>query len=896
MNRWLFTFGCAPDTAAPAARVPDHKAAAALLGGKGAGLVEMARLGIPVPPGFTLTTEVCRYRLEHRADPAELAGELRAAVAAVGAATGTTFGDAARPLLVSVRSGAPVSMPGMMDTVLNLGLNPTTVAGLAARTGDPRFAWDCYRRFLTMYAEVVLGVGADDDDHDEGVFERLLTDRKYAARAQKDSDLDAAQLEALCADYHQAIQAATGAPFPDDVWAQLDGAIAAVFRSWDNPRADAYRRMHGISAAMGTGVTVQAMVFGNLGETSATGVAFTRDPASGDNALYGEFLVNAQGEDVVAGVRTPLPIAAMAKDFPAAYAGLLDVCARLEAHHKDMQDLEFTVQDKQLWMLQSRAGKRTGKAMVKIAVDQVKEGLIDRATAIRRIEPGKLDELLHPQLDPAHRPVALTKGLPASPGAAIGTLVFSAPEADAAAAKGEHVLLCRTETSPEDIVGMKAAVGILTARGGMTSHAAVVARGMGKPCITGATGLRVEAARGQLTVLGKGGAPDQVFKRGDVLTIDGSTGEVFAGRAPLAPAALSPELEELMAWVDATRTLKIRTNADTATDARTARKFGAEGIGLCRTEHMFFAADRILAVREMIVANDVAGRKAALAKILPMQQADFTEIFAAMDGLPVTIRLLDPPLHEFLPHTAAEIAAVAADLGTTPEAIAAKVGALTESNPMLGHRGCRLAITFPEIYETQAIAIARAAIAAQRAGARVLPEIMIPLVMVPGELARLRAEVAAVVDRELAAAGATIPYTIGTMIELPRACLVADQIAGHADFFSFGTNDLTQTTLGLSRDDVASFLPTYLETDLVPADPFASLDVTGVGQLVAMGVERGRRTKPGLKIGVCGEHGGDPASILAFHRYGLDYVSCSPFRVPIARVAAARAALAGDPS
>ena len=894
MNRWLFTFGCEPATAAPVERIPTHKAAAALLGGKGAGLVEMARLGIPVPPGFTLTTEVCAYRLAHGADPAGLADELRAAVAAVGAATGTGFGDATRPLLLSVRSGAPVSMPGMMDTVLNLGLNPTTVAGLAARAGDARFAWDCYRRFLTMYAEVVMGVGADDDS--ESVFERLLADRKYAAQVQKDSDLDAAQLEALCGDYHRAIRAATGAPFPDDAWAQLDGAIAAVFRSWDNPRADAYRRMHGISAAMGTGVTVQAMVFGNLGETSATGVAFTRDPASGEKALYGEFLVNAQGEDVVAGVRTPLEIAAMAQDFPEAYAGLVDVCARLEAHHKDMQDLEFTVQDRKLWMLQSRAGKRTGKAMVKIAVDQVREGLIDRATAIRRIEPSKLDELLHPTLDQAHRPPVLTKGLPASPGAAIGTLVFSAPEADAAAAKGERVLLCRTETSPEDIVGMKAAVGILTARGGMTSHAAVVARGMGKPCITGATGLRVDAVRGLVTVLGKGGAPDRVFKRGDVLTVDGSTGEVFAGAAPLAPAALSAELEELMAWVDATRTLHIRTNADTATDARTARKFGAEGIGLCRTEHMFFATDRILAVREMIVAADVAGRKAALAKILPMQQADFTEIFTAMDGLPVTIRLLDPPLHEFLPHTAAEIAGVAADLGTTPDVIAAKVSALTESNPMLGHRGCRLAITFPEIYETQATAIARAAVAAQRAGVRVRPEIMIPLVMVPGELARLRAEVAAVMDRELAAAGVTIPYTIGTMIELPRACVVADQIAAHADFFSFGTNDLTQTTLGLSRDDVASFLPAYLDSDLLPADPFASLDTDGVGQLVAMGVERGRRARPGLKIGVCGEHGGDPDSILAFHRYGLDYVSCSPFRVPIARVAAARAALAGDPS
>ena len=896
MNRWLYTFGCDPTTAVPATRVPDAAAASALLGGKGAGLAEMTRLGLPVPPGFTLTTEVCGHRLAHGADPSELAAELRAAVAAVGAATKTGFGDADRPLLVSVRSGAPVSMPGMMDTVLNLGLNPTTVAGLAAQSGDARFAWDCYRRFLAMYGEVVLGVGADADDQDEGVFERLLTDRKYAAQVTRDADLSAAELEALCGEYAAAIATATGAPFPTDPWVQLDGAITAVFRSWDNPRADAYRRMHGISAAMGTGVTVQAMVFGNLGPTSGTGVAFTRDPATGERVLYGEFLVNAQGEDVVAGVRTPEPISEMARAFPTAFAALTEVCATLEAHHKDMQDLEFTVQDRTLWMLQSRAGKRTGKAMVKIAVDQVHEGLIDRSSAIRRLEPSKLDELMHPTIDPRSRPPALLKGLPASPGAAIGAVVFTAEAADAAAAKGERVLLVRTETSPEDIVGMKAAVGILTARGGMTSHAAVVARGMGKPCITGATGLRVEAGRGQVTVLGKGGAPDRVFRAGDVLTLDGSTGELFAGAAPLAPAALSAELAELMTWVDAARTLKVRTNADTAADARTARAFGAEGIGLCRTEHMFFAADRILAVREMILASDLAGRRAALAKILPMQQADFTEIFTAMDGLPVTIRLLDPPLHEFLPHGPGEQAAVAAELGVTPDAIAAKVAALTEANPMLGHRGCRLAITYPEIYQTQAIAIARAAIAAQRAGVVVLPEIMIPLVIVPAELARLRAEVAAAVDGELAAAGATIAYTIGTMIELPRACLVADQIAAHADFFSFGTNDLTQTALGLSRDDIASFLPAYLDADLLPADPFASLDVEGVGALVALGVERGRRTKPGLKIGVCGEHGGDPASITAFHRYGLDYVSCSPFRVPIARVAAARAALAKDAS
>jgi len=889
VSRWVFSFGGA-GAEAPAL---DDAATTALLGGKGAGLAEMTRLGLPVPPGFTITTEVCRYRLAHdQRDPDGLDGELATAIAAIAEATGTGFGDAARPLLVSVRSGAPVSMPGMMDTILNLGLNPATVAGLAVRTGDPRFAWDCYRRFLAMYGEVVLGVGASDDDHGESVFERLLADRKYAARAHKDSDLAARELELLCGEYRAAIKTATGGEFPDDVWAQLTGAVGAVFRSWGNPRADAYRRMMNISAAMGTAVTVQAMVFGNLGDSSATGVAFTRDPATGDGALYGEFLVNAQGEDVVAGVRTPEHIGEMQPLFPEAYAALLDACRRLEAHHRDMQDLEFTVQDRTLWMLQARAGKRTGKAMVKIAVDLVREQLIDERTAILRIDPAKLDELLHPMIDPKGRPAVLAKGLPASPGAVIGAIVFTAAEAEAAAARGERVLLVRTETSPEDIVGMKAAVGILTARGGMTSHAAVVARGMGKSCITGCTGLRVESARGQVTVVGKGASPDRTFKRGDVLTLDGSTGEVFAGRAPLAPAEPTPELAELMTWVDAARRLRVRTNADTPTDARTARAFGAEGIGLCRTEHMFFQADRLLAVREMILAPDEAGRRTALAKIRPMQEEDFTAIFVAMDGLPVTIRLLDPPLHEFLPHQPSEVAAVAAELGVAPEVVAAKVTALTESNPMLGHRGCRLAITYPEIYEIQVEAIALAALAARQAGAVVLPEIMIPFVIVPAELVILRALVDKTMARIFAAAGApAIPYTVGTMIELPRACLVADTLAAHADFFSFGTNDLTQSTLGLSRDDIASFLPAYLEGELLAADPFATLDVAGVGTLVAGAIALGRSAKPGLKVGVCGEHGGDPASVSAFHGYGLDYVSCSPFRVPIARVAAARAAL-----
>ena len=880
-HRWVHSFG--------GGEADGGAADKALLGGKGANLAEMTRLGLPVPPGFTITTASCRHHMEHGAYPDDLEAQVAAAVAAVGAHTGTGFGDAAAPLLVSVRSGAPVSMPGMMDTILNLGLSPDTVAGLAAKTGDARFAWDCYRRFIAMYGEVVLLV-VPTGEHDESVFDQLLHDLKIARGTSRDADLTAADLEALCGQYKAAIAKATGAPFPDDPTTQLWGAIGAVMRSWNNPRADVYRRMHDIPAAMGTAVTVQAMVFGNLGETSATGVLFTRDASTGERVLYGEYLANAQGEDVVAGIRTPEPIAAMARTHPAAHAGLVDVCARLEAHFREMQDLEFTVQEGRLYMLQARTGKRTGRAMVKIAVDMVREGLIDEKTAIRRVDPAKLDELLHPTIDPGHRPASIAKGLPASPGAAIGKVVFTARQAEAARVKGEDTILVRTETSPEDIHGMKAAVGILTARGGMTSHAAVVARGMGTCCITGCTALRVEAARGYATVQRKDG-PDITIKGGDVITLDGSTGELFLGPLPLVPAAMSNELGELMSWVDRHRRLKVRTNADTALDARTARAFGAEGIGLCRTEHMFFQPDRILAVREMILAADERGRRAALAKILPMQEGDFAAIFTEMDGLPVTIRLLDPPLHEFLPHSEREIADVAAAIGASAETIASKARSLTEANPMLGHRGCRLAITFPEIYETQAQAIAQAAVSVTRAGVTVLPEIMIPFVIVPGELAGLRAKVAAVVDRVLAEAGVTLAYTIGTMIELPRACLAAGEIAPHADFFSFGTNDLTQSTLGLSRDDVASFLPAYLEAELLPKDPFVTLDAGGVGQLVELAVGRGRAARPGLKVGVCGEHGGDPASVTHFHRYGLDYVSCSPFRVPIARVAAARAAL-----
>jgi pyruvate, orthophosphate dikinase len=864
----------------------------ALLGGKGANLAEMASLGLPVPPGFTLTTDVCRTWMQHGGYPAELGASLRAEVALamteLGAATGTKFGDADNPLLVSVRSGAPASMPGMMDTILNLGLNDVTVEGLAKKSGNPRFAWDCYRRFVAMYGEVVLGV-VPTDEHEPVVFEKILEDLKAERHARKDSDLDEAALRELVARYKSAILGATGGTFPDDVTAQLWGAIDAVFRSWGNPRAEVYRRMQNIPASMGTAVNVQAMVFGNMGDDCATGVCFTRNPASGAPGLFGEFLVNAQGEDVVAGIRTPEEIQLLERKLPEAHAALVAVADRLEQHFRDLQDIEFTIQHGKLWMLQTRNGKRAGRAMIKIAVDLVREGKISKDEAVLRIEASKLDEVLHPTIDPKSRPARLAKGLPASPGAAIGKIVFTANAAEEAAKRGDAVILVRVETSPEDIHGMKAAAGILTQRGGMTSHAAVVARGMGKSCVTACTAMRVDAARGKVAI--GTGADERVFSRGDVITLDGSTGEVFAGALPLAPAEQSAELGELMSWVDAVRKLKVRTNADTPTDAQTARAFGAEGIGLCRTEHMFFQPDRILAVREMILASDEAGRRHALDKILPMQRGDFESLFTVMDGLPVTIRLLDPPLHEFLPHSAAEIAEVAGALGQSTAAVTAKVAELTEANPMLGHRGVRLAITYPEIYEVQARAIAQAAAAVAKAGRAVHPEIMIPLVMVSDELRRLRAQVAAVVDAELAAAGVALQYTIGTMIELPRACMVADQIAAHADFFSFGTNDLTQTTFGLSRDDAGRFLPSYLEQDVLPVDPFVSLDRDGVGALMQLALAKGRATRAGLKVGICGEHGGDPASVEFCHSIGFDYVSCSPFRVPIARVAAARAEL-----
>jgi pyruvate,orthophosphate dikinase len=875
----------------------------ALLGGKGANLAEMASLGLPVPPGFTITTEVCRHVMEHGAGsyPDGLDAEVAAALAKVEQLTRTTFGDANTPLLVSVRSGAPASMPGMMDTILNLGLNDGTVAALAARSGSPRFAWDCYRRFVAMYGEVVMGVVAPSE-HEDLAFDRILEDVKRRHRAHRDQDLTEAALREAVALFKAEILRATGTAFPDDVRTQLWGAIGAVFASWNNPRADYYRKLNGISAAMGTAVNVQAMVFGNLGDDCATGVAFTRNPATGTSELYGEFLTNAQGEDVVAGIRTPEQIAELAAKLPAAHAELVRIAKVLEDHFRDMQDLEFTIQRGELFMLQTRGGKRTGRAMVKIAVDLVGEGKLTPREAVLRIDPAKLDEVLHPTIDPKARPPAIAKGLPASPGAAIGKIVFTATAAAEWAQRGETVLLVRTDTSPEDIHGMKAASGILTSRGGMTSHAAVVARGMGKCCVTSCTSLRVDAAKRTASFVGGGqdrtsggaapGSP-RIFKEGDTLTLDGSTGEVFAGSAPLVPARLGEEIGTLMTWVDSFRRLKVRTNADTPSDARTARSFGAEGIGLCRTEHMFFQPERILAVREMILAGDEAGRRAALARILPMQRGDFAELFRVMDGLPVTIRLLDPPLHEFLPHEPADVNEVAAALGRPPAAIAAKVAELTEANPMLGHRGCRLAITFPEIYEIQTRAIGEAAAEVAAAGIAVHPEIMIPLVMVPEELRRLRELVARTF--EAAIAGAKIPYTIGTMIELPRACVVADQIAAHADFFSFGTNDLTQTTYGLSRDDAGRFLPAYLEAGVLATDPFVVLDPEGVGALIELAVRGGRGIKPDLKVGICGEHGGDPSSVGFCHRAGLDYVSCSPFRVPIARVAAARAALA-EPS
>ena len=863
-----------------------------LLGGKGANLAEMASIGLPVPPGFTISTAMCaRYYDEGEAFPDSLRAEVAEGLAHIEAVTGKRFGDAADPLLVSVRSGARVSMPGMMDTVLNLGLNDATVEGLAAASNDPRFAWDSYRRFIQMYADVVLEL-------DHGSFEEALEIAKEDNGYYLDTDLTADDLKALVATYKGLVDAQWGKPFPQDVQDQLWGAVGAVFGSWQSERAKVYRRLNDIPGGWGTAVNVQAMVFGNMGETSATGVAFTRDPAKGERAYYGEFLINAQGEDVVAGIRTPQYLtrkareeagakpASMEEAMPAVFAELAAVFDRLESHYRDMQDIEFTVQQGKLWMLQTRSGKRTAKAALKIAVDMAEEGLISKDEAVLRVDPAALDQLLHPTLDPKAQRDVLTKGLPASPGAASGKVVFDADTAEKRAAAGEAVILVRTETSPEDIHGMHAAKGILTARGGMTSHAAVVARGMGRPCVSGAGALSIDA-KAKVMRIG-----DRSVKEGDTLTIDGATGEVMFGSVATVQPELSGDFASLMVWADAARRLKVRTNAETPADCRTAREFGAEGIGLCRTEHMFFDASRITAVRQMILATDEKGRRAALEKLLPEQRRDFTEIFEVMAGLPVTIRLLDPPLHEFLPHEEAEFADVASATGVDIDTLKRRANELHEFNPMLGHRGCRLGVTYPEIYEVQARAIFEAALdVAAASGEAPIPEVMIPLVATKRELDLMKTVVDKAAEAVFAERGQRIEYLVGTMIELPRAALRAGEIAESAEFFSFGTNDLTQTTLGVSRDDAARFLTTYVEKGIYAKDPFVSIDVDGVGELVRFAAERGRATRDRLKLGICGEHGGDPASIAFCEEVGLDYVSASPYRVPIARLAAAQAAL-----
>ena len=848
----------------------------------------MASIGLPVPPGFTLTTEVCTAFHDSGKYPDDLKGQVDAALALMEKAVGLRFGDKAHPLLVSVRSGARVSMPGMMDTVLNLGLNDITVEGLAKAANDPRFAWDSYRRFIQMYASVVLGV-----DHHR--FEEIIEHAKLDANVIEDTALTADSWRQVAEGYKDLVHQETGKPFPQEPHDQLWGAIGAVFGSWMNPRAITYRRLHDIPAEWGTAVNIQAMVYGNMGNDCATGVCFTRDPSTGENMFYGEYLVNAQGEDVVAGIRTPQPLSkAVAKPgeipleaaMPDAYRELMEVRAKLEAHYKDMQDLEFTVQQHKLYMLQTRNGKRTAAASLRMAVDMAHEGLIDEAEAVMRVNPSSLDQLLHPMLDPKAPRTLLGKGLPASPGAASGIVVFTADEAESRAAKGEAVILVRIETSPEDIHGMHAAQGILTTRGGMTSHAAVVARGMGRPCVAGAGGISVDY---NSQVLAAGG---KFIRAGETITLDGATGEVFVGSVAMIEPAMSGDFGTLMGWADKHRRLGVRANAETPVDAETARKFGAEGIGLCRTEHMFFDPERILAVRQMIISNNETGRRTALARLLPFQREDFRQLFTIMVGLPVTIRLLDPPLHEFLPHSDHELQDVADSLGTDLNTIRQRAAELAEANPMLGHRGCRLGIAYPEIYEMQSRAIFEGAIAvAKETGNAPHPEIMIPLVGMKKELEITRAQVDKVAAEVFAETGTKIEYSVGTMIELPRAAILADKIAEDADFFSFGTNDLTQTVFGLSRDDAGKFLPKYVEAGILPKDPFVSIDIEGVGAMVRMAAEKGRATKNHLKLGICGEHGGDPASIAFCEHAGLDYVSCSPFRVPVARLAAAQAAL-----
>ena len=883
MTQWIYEFG--DGKAEGSADMRD------LLGGKGANLAEMSSLGLPVPPGFTITTEVCTHFTEHgNAYPDDIESGVTKALAKIEKTLGRTFGSPDKPLLVSVRSGARASMPGMMDTVLNLGLNDTTVEGLVKDSGDERFAYDSYRRFIQMYGDVVLGV-------EHHTFEDLLEDHKAESGVELDTELTPDNLRTLVDDYLALVEKELGTPFPQDPLEQLWGAISAVFGSWMNDRAITYRRLHAISAEWGTAVNVQAMVFGNMGDDCATGVCFTRNPSTGENCYYGEFLINAQGEDVVAGIRTPQPLteaekAATGTDLPSMesampdlYADLVDVRSKLENHYTDMQDMEFTVEKGKLWMLQTRGGKRTTKAALKIATDMVAEGLIDKKEAIRRIDPAKLDQLLHPTLDLDAERDLLGHGLPASPGAATGKIVFSAAAAEAWAARDEKVILVRKETSPEDIGGMHVSEGILTTRGGMTSHAAVVARGMGIPCVSGAGDLRVDADAKILVAMG------EELSEGDVITVDGSSGDVMVGAVPMIQPELTGDFATLMEWADEVRTMGVRANAETPTDAKTALKFGAEGIGLSRTEHMFFDPSRIIHMREMILATDEDQRRQALDKLLPYQRQDFTELFTIMDGLPITIRLLDPPLNEFLPHTEEDMAEVAKAAGTSMATIQNRLAELEESNPMLGHRGCRLGISYPEIYEMQARAIFEAVVEVVKAGKSAEPEIMIPLVSVPAEFDILKEMIDRVAAEVGDAAGMELKYMTGTMIELPRAALMAGEIAEGAEFFSFGTNDLTQTTYGFSRDDAGRFLETYHSQGILPEDPFVSIDQSGVGELVRIGAERGRMVRPDLKMGICGEHGGDPASVFFCQEVGLNYVSCSPYRVPIARLAAAQAVL-----
>ncbi|MBL4598816.1 MAG: pyruvate, phosphate dikinase [Rhizobiaceae bacterium] len=882
MTKWVYTFG-------------DGKAEGAadmknLLGGKGANLAEMCSLGIPVPPGLTITTEVCAaYYANDNTYPAELAAQVDAALADIATSTGKKLGDTTNPLLVSVRSGARASMPGMMDTVLNLGLNDETVIALAEQSGDPRFAYDSYRRFIQMYCDVVLGV-----EHE--LFEEILEDAKAVNGYELDTDLTADDWKEVIERFKKLVASELGEAFPQDPNKQLWGAISAVFHSWTNARADTYRRLHNIPASWGTAVSVQAMVFGNTGDTSATGVAFTRDPSTGENRLYGEFLVNAQGEDVVAGIRTPQDLTEEAREaaasdkpsletlMPEAFKEFVELSDKLEKHYRDMQDLEFTIERKKLWILQTRSGKRTAKAALRMAVEMAESGLIEKSEAVARINPASLDQLLHPTIDPAAKRDVIGKGLPASPGAATGAIVFSSDEAEKMKAQGLPVILVRIETSPEDIHGMHAAEGILTTRGGMTSHAAVVARGMGTPCISGAASVKVDYTNQTLSAAGR------KFSKGDVLTIDGSTGQILAGSVDMVQPELSGYFGTIMEWADGNRRMQVRTNADTPADARAARSFGAEGIGLCRTEHMFFDGERILAVREMILSETETGRRTALEKLLPMQRSDFTELFEIMAGLPVTIRLLDPPLHEFLPNTEEDIAAVAKVMNVDASKLRERTESLHEVNPMLGHRGCRLAISYPEIAEMQTRAIIEAAIEAEKkTGIAVAPEIMVPLVALEEEFIFVKALIDKVAQQIISDAKSDLKYSVGTMIELPRAVFRAGEIAETAEFFSFGSNDLTQTAFGISRDDAGSFLGIYEAKNIVERDPFVTIDIAGVGELMRIGVERGRATRPDLKLGICGEHGGDPDSITFCETLGLDYVSCSPFRVPIARLAAAQA-------